>query len=147
MRITIEGASPEFERKLLLLLAEHHEELVASVDVSWSVERATEFLRALKPDARLFARLVVEAPAGRLSAETLRGHFDRGLRGPTVSLAKALSRGIREGWLPQGIEPPVTVVYGGPETESWRRADSYRLTDENVAVFREAFTRLDTTRS
>ncbi|GAA2340247.1 hypothetical protein OKJ48_20530 [Streptomyces kunmingensis] len=143
MRITIEGASPEFERKLLDLLAEHREELTVTVDTTWTVERAVDFLRSLTAAARLFARLVVDADDGLLGAHTLREHFDRGLRGPTVSLAKALTRGMREGWLPEGIEAPIAVVYGGPASASWRRADSYRLTSENVPVFREAFARLD----
>ncbi|MFJ8828107.1 hypothetical protein ACIREE_41100 [Streptomyces sp. NPDC102467] len=142
MKITIEGASEEFERKLLALLAEHRDELAVTADTAWNIERAMKFLRDLNASARMFVRFVVNA-GGRLDAAVLREEFDRGLRGPTVALTYALKRGVKHGWWPEGTEAPVTVVYGGPSSPAWRQADSYELTPENCQIFREAFALLD----
>ncbi|NXY93834.1 hypothetical protein HYE82_05380 [Streptomyces sp. BR123] len=137
MKITIEGASPEFERKLLELLAEHREELAVAVDTSWNVERAVQYLASLPGNALTFARLVVEAD-GDKDAEELRAHFGGDLRGPTIALSRAITRGERRKWWPAGIETAVYAHYD-PNNPSWQRAIAYRMTAENVAVFREAF--------
>lgn len=60
MKITIEGASPEFERKLLELLAEHREELAVTTDTAWNVEGPS----STAPPAQAWTRL------GRNSAGT-----------------------------------------------------------------------------
>lgn len=137
MRISIEGASEEFERKLLDLLAEHRDELAVSVDTAWDVDRAMSFLNTLNADARLFVRLVVESD-GQMEAAVLREAFPRGLRGPTVALAYALKRGVKHGWWPEGTKAPVTVVYGGGPQDGWRQASAYEMSGEDLAVFRAA---------
>ncbi|MGP4114860.1 hypothetical protein ACTWP5_28640 [Streptomyces sp. 4N509B] len=137
MRITIEGASEEFERKLLDLLAEHRDELAVSVETVWDVDRAMLFLNTLNVSARLFVRLVVESD-GHLEAAVLREVFPRGLRGPAVALANALKRGVKHGWWPEGTEAPVTVVYGGGPQDGWRQASAYEMSGEVLAVFRAA---------
>ncbi|MCT9138672.1 hypothetical protein [Streptomyces violarus] len=138
MRITIEGSSADFERKLLALLSEHRDELAVSVDTAWNVDRAMIFLNTLNASARLFVRLVVESD-GHLEAAVLREAFPRGLRGPTVALTYALKRGVKHGWWPEGTEAPVTVIYGGGPQDGWRQAAAYEMSGEDLAVFRTAF--------
>jgi hypothetical protein len=137
MKITIEGASPEFERKLLLLLAEHRHELTVTAGTEWDAERAVLYLTSLPANALRFARLVVEAD-GRKKAEELRAEFDGELRGPTIALSRAVPRGVRMGWWPEGTEAPITPQYD-PDHPSWQRAIAYTMTSENVTVFRTAF--------
>lgn len=137
MKITIEGASPEFERKLLLLLAEHQHELTVTAGTEWDAERAVLYLTSLPANALKFARLVVEAD-GRKKAEELRAEFDGELRGPTIALARAVPRGVRMGWWPEGTEAPITPLYD-PDHPSWQKAIAYTMASENVAVFRTAF--------
>jgi hypothetical protein len=137
MKITIEGASPEFERKLLLLLAEHQHELTVTAGTEWDAERAVLYLTSLPANALRFARLVVEAD-GRKKAEELRAEFDGELRGPTIALSRAVPRGVRMGWWPEGTEAPITPQYD-PDHPSWQKAIAYTMTSENVAVFRTAF--------
>ncbi|WP_333769302.1 hypothetical protein [Streptomyces sp. IBSBF 2435] len=146
MRITIEGASEEFERKLLDLLTEHRDELAVSVDTAWDVDRAMVFLNTLNEDARLFVRLVVESD-GHLEAAVLRETFPRGLRGPAVALTYALKRGYKQGWWPEGTEGPVTVVYGGGPQDGWRQASAYEMSGEELPVFRAALAHYDATTS
>lgn len=146
VRITIEGASQEFERKLLDLLTEHRGELAVSVDTAWDVDRAMVFLNTLNEDARLFVRLVVESD-GHLEAAVLREAFPRGLRGPNVALTYALKRGYKHGWWPEGTEAPVTVVYGGGPQDGWRQALAYEMSGEELPVFRAALSHHDATTS
>ena len=140
MRITIEGASPEFERKLLALYAEHRSELTLSVDTEWDVDRAERYLRSLPAGARHFARLVVVDGDGRADADLLREEIGK-LNGPTVALSRAIPRGVRAGWWPEGTTAPISVVYD-PDNPSWQRAIAYEMAKANVPVFRDAFARL-----
>ncbi|MFG2668932.1 hypothetical protein ACGFY6_32430 [Streptomyces sp. NPDC048387] len=140
MKITIEGASEEFERKLLDLLAEHRHELAVTTDTEWTVERAERYLRSLPAGARRFAELVVVDDDGYTDADTLRSVVGK-LNGPTVALSRAIPRGVREGWWPQGTTAPITVVYD-PDNPSWQKAIAYQMSSENVSVFRAALGRL-----
>jgi hypothetical protein len=146
VRFTIEGASEEFERKLLALIAEHRDELAVSVDTAWGADRAMVFLNTLNEDARQFVRLVVESD-GHLEAVVLREAFPRGLRGPTVALTYALKRGYKHGWWPEGTEAPITVVYGGGPQDGWRQASAYEMSGEDLPVFRAALAHYDATTS
>ncbi|GAA5708026.1 hypothetical protein AQJ43_37780 [Streptomyces avermitilis] len=140
MKITIEGASEEFERKLLELLAEHRHELAVTADTEWTVERAERYLRSLPAGARRFAEIVVVEGDGYAEADTLR-RFVGKLNGPTVALSRAIPRGVREGWWPDGTTAPITVVYD-PENPSWQKAIAYEMTRANVPVFHEALRNL-----
>ncbi|WP_237522679.1 hypothetical protein [Streptomyces sp. SID1328] len=141
MKITIEGASPEFERKLLLLLADHRHELTVTADTEWDVERAMRYLTSLPANALKFARRVVEAN-GHKKAEELRAEFDGELRGPTIALSRAVPRGVRMGWWPEGTEAPISPLYD-PDHPSWQKAIAYTMTSENTPVFLTAFEWLD----
>lgn len=140
MKITIEGASEEFERKLLDLLAEHRHELAVTADTEWTVERAERYLRSLPAGARRFAEMVVVDGDGYADADTLRSVLGK-LNGPTVALSRAIPRGVKAGWWPEGTTAPITVVYD-PENPSWQKAKGYEMTSENVPVFRSAIARM-----
>jgi hypothetical protein len=140
--ITIEGASEEFERKLLALLAEHRDDLAVFADTAWDGDRAMVFLNTLNEDARQFVRLIVESD-GHLDAAVLREAFPRGLRGPTVALTYALKRGYKHGWWPEGTEAPVTVIYGGGPQDGWRQASAYEMSGEDLLAFRAALAHYD----
>ncbi|MFF9870129.1 hypothetical protein ACF1G0_32910 [Streptomyces sp. NPDC013953] len=144
MKITIEGASEEFERKLLALFAEHRHELTITADTEWTVERAERYLRSLPAGARRFAEVVVIDGGGYADADTLRSIVGK-LNGPTVALSRAIPRGVREGWWPEGTSAPITVVYD-PDNPSWQKAIAYQMSRENVPIFQEALVRMATTR-
>ncbi|MFK0121613.1 hypothetical protein [Streptomyces sp. NPDC090994] len=137
MKIVIEGASPEFERKLLTLLADHRHELAVSVGTEWDTDRACLYLLDLPANARRFVQLVVEAD-GDKNAEELRAAFNGELRGPTIALSRAVPRGVRRGWWPEGTRAPITPRYD-PEHPSWQKAIAYTMTKEDTAVFRTVF--------
>ncbi|THA34050.1 hypothetical protein E6R18_08590 [Streptomyces sp. A1277] len=140
MKFTIEGMSEEFEHKLLSLLAEHRHELAITADTEWTVERAERYLRSLTAGARRFATMVVLDGDGYLDADHLRGVLGK-LNGPTVALSRAVPRGVREGWWPEGTSAPITPVWD-PDNPSWHKNIAYEMTRENVSVFREALARL-----
>ncbi|MFK0050568.1 hypothetical protein ACIQU4_42025 [Streptomyces sp. NPDC090741] len=140
MKITIEGSSPEFERKLLALYADHRHELTLSVGTEWDVERAEQYLKSLPASGLRFAKLVVDGD-GNKSAEELREEFHGELRGPTIALSRAVKRGVRMDWWPEGTAAPISPMYD-PDHPSWLKAIAYTMTSENVPVFREAFDRL-----
>ncbi|MFD9453469.1 hypothetical protein ACFWBC_10310 [Streptomyces sp. NPDC059985] len=141
MKITIEGADKEFAEKLVALAAQHHAELtVTTVDTAWTVERAERYLRSLPAGARQFAELVVLAGKGYAEADKLRSVVGK-LNGPTVALSRAIPRGVREGWWPEGTAAPITVVYD-PDNPSWQKAIAYEMTSENLPIFREAIAQL-----
>ncbi|MDG9728459.1 MULTISPECIES: hypothetical protein [unclassified Streptomyces] len=137
MKIVIEGASPEFERKLLALLADHRHELAVSVDTEWDTDRAFLYLLDLPAKARRFVQLVVEAD-GDKNAEELRAAFDGELRGPTIALSRAVPRGVRKGWWPEGTRAPIAPRYD-PEHPSWQKAIAYTMTREDTAIFQTVF--------
>lgn len=141
MKITIEGASEEFAEKLVALAARHSAELtVTTLDTSWTVDRAERYLRSLPAGARRFAQLVIQNH-GFMGAGVLRNHLGK-LNGPTVALSRAIPRGVREGWWPEGTTAPIQVLYD-PDNPSWQKATAYKMTAENVPVFLDALDRLD----
>lgn len=145
MKITIEGADKDFAEKLVALAAAHHAELtVAAVDTSWTVERATRYLRSLTAGARRFAEMVVVDGDGYIEADQLRAAVGK-LNGPTVALSRTIPRGVREGWWPEGIKAPIAPVYD-PDNPSWHKNIAYEMSSENVPVFRSAIAALATGR-
>lgn len=140
MRIVIEGASEEFERKLLDIIAEHRHELTVTADTDWTVERAERYLRSLPAGARRFAKMVTIDGEGYIEADLLRQVLGK-LNGPTVALSRAIPRGVREGWWPQGTRAPITAVYD-PDNPSWRKNIAYQMNQEDVPIFRNALARI-----
>ncbi|MEU6601991.1 hypothetical protein [Streptomyces flaveolus] len=143
MKITIEGASEEFAEKVLRLAAQEGAELnVATVDTRWTVDRAERYLRSLPAGARRFAEIVVVDGDGYIEAEQLRQVLGR-LNGPTVALSRAMPRGVREGWWPEGTSAPISPVWD-PDNPSWHRNIAYQMAKENVPIFRAALARMST---
>ncbi|MFI9311233.1 hypothetical protein [Streptomyces triculaminicus] len=136
MKITIEGASEEFAEKLVVLAAQHRAELTV-IDTAWTVERAERYLRSLPAGARKFAEIVVMDNDGYADADTLRQALGK-LNGPTVALSRAIPRGVREGWWPEGTRAPISAVYD-PDNPSWHKNIAYEMTSDTVPVFRMAF--------
>ncbi|MFD5516315.1 hypothetical protein [Streptomyces sp. NPDC127066] len=134
MRITIEGASEDFERKLLALLAEHREELVVTAGTEWTGERAARYLMTLPAAARTFALEVIDS-GGHVEADYLRNLLGS-LRGATIALSRAMPRGVKAGWWPEGTPAPIQPVYS-PDNPSWQRAIAYVLAEEHLPAFRE----------
>lgn len=139
MKLTIEGSSPEFERKFLALIAEHRDELNLSADTEWTADRAERYLRSLPANARAFARMVVDA-GGSIDADLLRERFTK-LNGPAIALARAVPRGVRNDWWPEGTPEPIGPLYD-PDNPSWQRAIRYEMAAEHLPAFREAFHRI-----
>jgi hypothetical protein len=141
MKITIEGASEEFAEKVLALAAQHGAELnVATVDTRWTVDRAERYLRSLTAGARRFAEMVVIDGNGYLDAAQLRSAIGK-LNGPAVALARAVPRGTRKGWWPEGTAAPISPVWD-PDNPSWHKNIAYQMAKEDVPVFRDALARL-----
>ncbi|MEU7260621.1 hypothetical protein AB0B21_33145 [Streptomyces rimosus] len=139
MKITVEGADKEFAEQLVALAAQHRAELTV-IDTAWTAERAGRYLRSLPAGARTFARLVIRNH-GMIGAGALREQLGK-LNGPTVALARAIPRGVREGWWPEGTAAPITVVYD-PDNPSWQKAVAYRMAAEDVPVFEAALDALE----
>ncbi|MFF4173681.1 hypothetical protein [Streptomyces sp. NPDC001744] len=141
MEIIIKGASEEFAREVLQLAAQQGANLsISTIEQGWTEERAERYLRSLPSGARTFARLVVVDGDGRAEAETLRAAVGK-LNGPTVALARAIPRGVREGWWPEGTPAPIERV-DDPDHPSWQKAEAYMMSRDLVPVFRAAFARL-----
>ncbi|MDH6229367.1 MULTISPECIES: hypothetical protein [Streptomyces] len=128
--LTVDQPTPEFQERLLALLADHSAHI--EVDTTWTAERAGRYYLALPTRAR---RIVKEAAerGGYVSAEELRDGEGTSLRGHSAALKRLLDRGGREGWWPQGMEPPVQAQ--GP---GFGKVVGYRMPDHLVAVFRDA---------
>ncbi|MCX4538350.1 hypothetical protein [Streptomyces sp. NBC_01669] len=142
MKITIEGASEDFAEKVLTLAAQQGANLtINTVETGWTVERAERYLRSLPAGARTFAQLVVDGD-GRAEAETLRAQVGK-LNGPTVALSRAVPRGVREGWWPEGTPAPIEKV-DDPDHPSWQKVEAYVMTSDNVPIFRQALVRITT---
>ncbi|PNG21892.1 hypothetical protein [Streptomyces cahuitamycinicus] len=141
MKITIEGASEDFERKLLGLLAEHRDELIVSAGTEWTGERAVRYLTTLPAAARTFALEVIDS-GGHAEADYLRNLLGS-LRGATIALSRAMPRGVKAGWWPEGTPAPIQPVYD-PDNPSWQRAIAYVLAEEHLPAFREAANSLRT---
>ncbi|KQX77049.1 MULTISPECIES: hypothetical protein [unclassified Streptomyces] len=113
---------------------------VVVCDPVWTPERAEQFIQEISESGR---RLLCAAADGngRVDAEKFREHHgERALYGPSAVLTKTVNRGIREGWLPEGAELPLSSTFDG--RSSWSKTDGYRLPAHLAAIFRDAFDRV-----
>ncbi|MFJ9434566.1 hypothetical protein ACIRQY_33615 [Streptomyces sp. NPDC101490] len=143
MEINLRGADKAFTEKLVLLAAQHQAELsVIATDTTWTTERAERYFRSLTSGARTFARLVVVEgdESGCLEADRLRDALGK-LNGPSNALKRGVDRGVREGWLPEGIEQPVTAI-ADRDNPSWHKTIAYQISTENRPAFRAALNRI-----
>ncbi|MGV9567781.1 hypothetical protein [Streptomyces sp. NPDC003480] len=141
MRIIIEGATEEFTEKIVALAAQHHAELsVTTVRPGWTVDRAERYLRSLPAGGRRMAEMVIVDGDGDIDADHLRRVLGK-LNGPSNALTRAVPRGVRKGWWPEGTPAPITPV-SNPDNPSWHQNIAYRMDKELVPAFREALTRI-----
>ncbi|MFB8101156.1 hypothetical protein ACFUJ0_04065 [Streptomyces sp. NPDC057242] len=140
MEIIVKGASEEFAEKLVALAAQHHAELsISTVQPGWTVDRAERYLRSLTASGRRMAQMVIVDGNGYLEADRLRSELGK-LNGPSNSLKRAVDRGVRKDWWPEGTPAPITPV-SNPANPSWHQNIAYRMDQELVPVFRQALTR------
>ncbi|GAA1585973.1 hypothetical protein [Streptomyces globosus] len=141
MEIIIRGASEEFAEKLVALAAQHQAELsISTVRPGWTVDRAERYLRDLTAGSRRMAEMVIVDGDGYLAADHLRRVIGK-LNGPSNGLTRAVPRGVRKGWWPEGTPAPITPV-SDPNNPSWHQNIAYRMDQELLPVFREALTRI-----
>lgn len=128
--VTVEDPTDDFQERLLALLAEHAGQV--HTDTTWTKERASRYYLALPGRAQ---RIVKEAAdrKGYVSADDLRDGKDTSLRGHSAALKRILDRGVREGWWPDGMEPPIQAQ--GP---GFGKVVGYRMPDHLTSVFRMA---------
>ncbi|WLQ53698.1 hypothetical protein P8A21_39815 (plasmid) [Streptomyces poriferorum] len=141
MEIIIKGATEEFAEKLVALAAQHHAELtISTVQPGWTVDRAERYLRDLTAGSRRMAEMVFVDGDGYIDAEQLRNVVGK-LNGPSNGLKRAVDRGVRKGWWPEGTPAPITPV-SDPNNPSWHQNIAYQMDREILPVFREALTRI-----
>ncbi|MGW7140235.1 hypothetical protein [Streptomyces xanthophaeus] len=136
MRITITIEEPDdaFRADLLALLAKHA--TVVELDTQWTVERAGRFYQAVPARAQRLLREAAIADNGFVSDEKLREDLDgKSLRGHAGPLKRALERGVREGWWPEGMQPPLA-----PRGPGFGKVKGYQMPQELVSTFHEAIT-------
>lgn len=128
--VTVDQPTAEFQDRLLALLAEHAAHV--EIDTTWTRERARRYYLALPARAQ---RIVQEAAdrKGEVSADDLRDSEDSSLRGHSAALKRILDRGVREGWWPAGMEPPIQAQ--GP---GFGKVVGYRMPDHLISMFRMA---------
>lgn len=128
--ITVEEPSPEFQQRLLDLLAEHAAHV--EIDTAWTKDRAERLYLALPNRAR---RIIKEAASrgGYVAADDLRDDENSSLRGHKAAIKRAIDRGVRSGWWPAGMEQP--VVSRGP---GFGKVVGYRIPDHLLDVFTHA---------
>ncbi|MFJ7498009.1 hypothetical protein ACIQZB_44445 [Streptomyces sp. NPDC097727] len=128
--VTVEEPTPQFQEKLLALLAEHAGQV--ATDTTWTKERASRYYLALPPRAQRIVKEAVDRD-GYVGAEVLRGTEKVSLRGHSAALKSILDRGVREGWWPDGMEPPIQAQ--GP---GFGKVVGYRMPDDLTGMFRMA---------
>ena len=136
MRITVTVDDPTdgFREQLLALLEKHAAHV--DVDATWTVERALQYYRTLPARARHIVRMAADHD-GFVDDDELR--TDGGsLRGHSGALTRVLERGVREGWWPAGMRPPIQAQ--GP---GFGKVKGYSMPAELVDVFLTAVKRYD----
>ncbi|WP_208767156.1 hypothetical protein [Kitasatospora cineracea] len=141
MKITVIADEPTegFLDDLRALLAKHAAHV--EVDTAWNPDRISRYYLALPPRSQ---RILEEAVArgGYVSADDLRGDDpDASLKGHSGGLTRILNLGIRKGWWPDGIEPPVQAH--GP---GFGKVVGYGIRTEQLDLFRDTVLTLPTQR-
>ena len=135
--LEIEGASPEFERELLTLIARHREAGTFAVEdePGWTLDRASRYMRIATADVRSLIVDVVRCD-GWIGAAELRA-AGRNLRTSSLSANRTVRRGIKEFLWPETIKPPLVLEYEVSATTGHRSALGYAMEDSVVSIFRQ----------
>ncbi|NML55136.1 hypothetical protein HHL19_35590 [Streptomyces sp. R302] len=141
MRFVLETSDDDNELNTALLEAACRPGTTVLVgDDTWTPERADRFVREVKGRGRQLLRAVAEG-GGWLDGEKYRQKYgENALLGPTSSITKTVTKGIKEKWLPEGAVLPLTSTYDG--RSSWSKTDGYRLPPHLAVIFRNAFARV-----
>ncbi|MEU2901093.1 hypothetical protein ACWC4E_33720 [Streptomyces sp. NPDC001273] len=130
--VTVDDPTDDFRNRLLALLEEHAAHV--DVDATWTVERALQYYRSLPARARRIVQLAASC-GGFVDDDELR--TDGGsLRGHSGALKRVLERGVREGWWPAGMQPPILAQVPG-----FGKVKGYSMPTELVDVFLTAVER------
>lgn len=135
--LIIRGVSEQMIEKLLADLKPLTPELLKPV---WTVDLGEVLLRDLGPAARHLIVSTAEA-GGRLSANVLRGPENKGLKGLTGPIGKAVTRLVKAGKLPPGLPKPVEALRD-PTARSWERTGTFVMPKALVPVFQAAAERV-----
>ncbi|MGW2010824.1 hypothetical protein [Streptomyces nigrescens] len=125
--VSVEDPEPGFLDKFTALLAEHGAQV--ELDTEWTVERATRYYRELPPRAQDIVRLAA-IQDGLVKADELRKDGDGSLRGYSGPLKLTLERGVRNGWWPEGMKPPIE-----PQGPGFGKVKGYLMPLDLVDVF------------
>lgn len=128
--VTIDEPTDDFRAELLALLSRHATHV--EIDIEWTPERAERYYRTLPPRARRIVRKAV-ANSGTVSANELRDTENASLRGHSAPLRHALDRGVRKGWWPAGMTPPIE-----PQGPGFGKVRGYRLHENLLSHFAAA---------
>lgn len=133
--VTVDHPTPDFQTKLLALLAEHAADV--EIDTSWTEERATHYYRMLPTRARRIVKEAVQR-GGHVPADALRDNPDDSLRGHSAPLSRILQRGVMLKRWPEGIKQPVTGV--GP---GFGKVEGYEMPADLIPVFQTAISNVE----
>jgi hypothetical protein len=128
--VTVDDPTPDFQTKLLALLADHAEDV--ETDTSWNEERATHYYRMLPQRARRIVREAVQR-GGHVPADALRDNPDDSLRGHSAPLSRILQRGKMLRRWPEAMKQPVTGI--GP---GFGKVEGYEIATDLIPVFETA---------
>ncbi|MFF8279911.1 hypothetical protein ACF05T_28035 [Streptomyces lateritius] len=128
--VTIDQPTPEFQDRLLALLAEHAAHV--EIDTSWTKERAERLYAALPTRARRIIKRAADN-GGYVSADDLRDDENSSLRGHSAAIKRAIERGAVSGWWPAGMEPVVI-----PQGPGFGKVLGYQIPEHLVETFRYA---------
>ncbi|MFD8839750.1 hypothetical protein [Streptomyces griseofuscus] len=128
--VTVDEPTPEFQAKLLALLADHAQDVEA--DTTWTEERATHYYRMLPVRARRIVKEAVQR-GGLVPSEALRDNPDDSLRGHSAPLSRILQRGKMSKRWPEAMKQPVTGV--GP---GFGKVEGYEIDRDLIPVFETA---------
>jgi hypothetical protein len=133
--VTVDDPTPEFQDKLLALLADHADNV--ETDTTWTEERATHYYRMLPLRARRIIKEAVQR-GGMVPADALRDKPDDSLRGHSAPLSRILQRGKMLKRWPEGIQQPVTGV--GP---GFGKVEGYEMPADLIPVFQTAIRKVE----
>ena len=128
--VTVDQPTPEFQDKLLALLADHVEDVQA--DTTWTEERATHYYRMWPARARRIVKEAVQR-GGMVPADALRDNPEDSLRGHSAPLSRILQRGKMLKRWPEAMEQPVTGV--GP---GFGKVEGSEISADLIPVFKTA---------
>ncbi|MET9119393.1 hypothetical protein ABZX38_35095 [Streptomyces longwoodensis] len=129
--ITVENPTKDFQDRLIELLKAHAGQV--DLDTAWTYDRARRYYLALPARAQRIIKEAASREGGFVSANDLRDEESSSLRGHAAPLKRILEKGVREGWWPAGMQPPIEAQ--GP---GFGKVVGYHMSEDLVSTFRMA---------